>query len=304
MRIVFMGTPEFAVASLDILIENGYNVVGVITATDKLGGRGAKQIIQSAVKKYAVEKGLNILQPKNLKAESFLEELRALKADLQVVVAFRMLPQVVWAMPPKGTFNLHGSLLPKYRGAAPIHWAVINGEKETGVTSFMLQHEIDTGDVIFQEKTAIGTDETTGQIYERLMNMGAQVVLKTVKELEKGNVPMQTQDESEVCHAPKLTSENTQVDFNKNAIEVHNFVRGLNPFPVAWSTFQGKKLKWYKTHFEQTTHNIAVGSFDTDEKKYLRFAVNDGWIYLDELQLQGKKRMDIISFLNGYRFEE
>jgi methionyl-tRNA formyltransferase len=299
-----MGTPEFAVASLDILIENGYNVVGVITATDKLGGRGGKQVIQSAVKKYAVEKGLNILQPKNLKASAFIEELRALKADLQIIVAFRMLPVVVWDMPPMGTFNLHGSLLPKYRGAAPIHWAVINGETRTGVTSFMLKHEIDTGNIMLQEMIAIGEEETTGSVYNRLMKLGAETVLKTVELIEKEEVIMQPQNEALVCKAPKLKTENTEINFNQSAESIRNFIRGLNPYPIAWTTFAGKKLKVFKGKAEVVKHDVAPGEFETDQKKYLRFATADGWIYLEDLQLQGKKRMDINSFLNGFRFED
>lgn len=296
-----MGTPEFAVPALNILVENGYNIVGVITATDKYGGRGGKKLIQSDVKKYAVEKGLKVLQPKNLKAPEFVEGLRSLKADLQVVVAFRMLPVVVWDMPPLGTFNLHGSLLPKYRGAAPIHWAVMNGEKETGVTSFMLKHAIDTGDMMFQERTAIGEDETTGEVYKRLKAIGAEVVLKTVQAIENESVTTTPQDESLVCKAPKLTTENTEIDFSKTAAEVKNFIRGLNPFPVAWTTFQDKKMKIYFARKEETAHNEPLGSYQSDGKKYLRFAVKDGWIYAEDLQLQGKKRMDIKSFLNGIR---
>ncbi len=301
MRIIFMGTPEFAVPALDILLENGYEVVGVITATDKLGGRGGKQVIQSAVKKYAVEKGLNILQPKNLKAPEFLEELRVLKADLQVVVAFRMLPVAVWDMPPLGTFNLHGSLLPKYRGAAPIHWAVIKGETETGVTSFKLKHEIDTGDLILQEKIQIGAEETTGEVYNRLMQLGAEVVLKTVQLFEKGDIEMTPQNESLVCKAPKLTTENTEINFDDYAENIRNFVRGLNPYPVAWTTFEEKKMKLYKVQTEIAEHGFAPGEMVTDGKKFLRFAARDGWVYAEDLQLQGKKRMDVVSFLNGYR---
>lgn len=299
-----MGTPEFAVPALDILVENGYNIVGVITATDKMGGRGGKQIIQSPVKKYAVEKGLNVLQPKNLKAPAFIEELRALKADLQIVVAFRMLPVVVWDMPPLGTFNLHGSLLPKYRGAAPIHWAVINGEKRTGVTSFMLKHEIDTGSIMLQEMIAIDKEETTGDVYERLMKLGSETVLKTVQLIENEEVVMQPQNENLVCKAPKLTTENTEINFNQSSESIRNFIRGLNPYPIAWTTFAGKKMKVFKGKSELIKHDVAPGEYETDQKKYLRFATADGWIYLEDLQLQGKKRMDINSFLNGYRFDE
>ena len=298
-----MGTPEFAVPSLDILVQNGFNIVGVITATDKLGGRGGKQVLQSDVKKYALAHNLRILQPKNLKAPEFVEELRALRADLQIVVAFRMLPEVVWNMPPHGTFNLHGSLLPKYRGAAPIHWAVINGEKKTGVTSFKLKHQIDTGDLLLQESTPIGAEETTGEVYQRLMHLGAETVLRTVQMIEKEEITMTPQDESLVSKAPKLTPENTEINFDRNAESIRNFVRGLNPYPTAYTTFDGKKLKLYKVRAVAEKHNLPPGTPDTDKKKYLRFAAGDGWVYAEDLQLQGKKRMKIADFLNGYRFD-
>lgn len=299
-----MGTPDFAVPSLDILVQNGYNVVAVITATDKMGGRGGKKVLQSAVKKYAVEKNIPVLQPKNLKAPEFIEELKSYKANLQVVVAFRMLPVVVWDMPEIGTFNLHGSLLPRYRGAAPIHWAVINGEKETGVTSFMLQHEIDTGDMIFQEKTLIGEDETTGDVHDRLMQLGASTVLKTVQAIEKGDYLTTPQDETLVCKAPKLNAENCTINFDQTTQKVYNFIRGLSPYPSAWTTFAGLKLKIYKAKKEVAEHGFEPGEYMTDQKKYLKFATRDGWIYAEDVQLQGKKRMDITSFMNGYRFEE
>ena len=303
MRIVFMGTPDFAVASLDILVQNGYNIVGVITSTDKYGGRGNKKLIESAVKKYAVEKGLRILQPKNLKAPEFVEELRSLNATVQIVVAFRMLPEIVWNMPPQGTINLHGSLLPKYRGAAPINWAVMNGDTETGVTSFKLQHAIDTGDMIFQEKMPIGPDETVGEVHDRMMQLGAKVVLKTVQAVEKNDFNLLPQDASLVSKAPKIHTETCKINFDAPCDTVHNFVRGLSPYPAAWTKLNDLKLKIFKTQKEKAVHNIPIGSFVSDNKSYYKIAVQDGFIHILELQLQGKKRMDIRSFLNGFSFE-
>jgi len=302
MRIVFMGTPDFAVPSLEILLENGYDVVGVITSTDKYGGRGNKKLIESAVKKFAVSKGLNVLQPKNLKAPEFIEELQSLKADLQIVVAFRMLPVVVWDMPEIGTFNLHGSLLPKYRGAAPIHWAVINGEKETGVTTFFLKHEIDTGDLLFQEKLEIGENETTGEIHDRMMLLGAKVVVKTVKAIEQGNYMAKPQDNTLVTKAPKLFKETCEIDFNQSTEKVHNFIRGLSPFPSAWTILDGQQLKLLRATKEIAAHNIEPGKYISDNKNYLKFSTTDGFVSIHELQLQGKRRMEIKDFLNGYKF--
>jgi methionyl-tRNA formyltransferase len=297
-----MGTPDFAVPSLEILLENGYDVVGVITSTDKYGGRGNKKLIESAVKKFAVSKGLNVLQPKNLKAPEFIEELQSLKADLQIVVAFRMLPVVVWDMPEIGTFNLHGSLLPKYRGAAPIHWAVINGEKETGVTTFFLKHEIDTGDLLFQEKLEIGENETTGEIHDRMMLLGAKVVLKTVKAIEQGNYMAKPQDNTLVTKAPKLFKETCEIDFNQSTEKVHNFIRGLSPFPSAWTILDGQQLKLLRATKEIAAHNIEPGKYISDNKNYLKFSTTDGFVSIHELQLQGKRRMEIKDFLNGYKF--
>lgn len=303
MKIVFMGTPDFAVPSLDILLENGYDVVGVITATDKWGGRGNKKLLESDVKKYALKKGLNILQPKNLKNLEFQTELRALEADLQIVVAFRMLPESVWDMPPLGTMNLHGSLLPQYRGAAPIHWAVVNGEKETGVTTFLLQHEIDTGDLLLQAKTEIGENETTGELYNRLKTIGADLMLKSVQAIEKGDYQLQAQDDSKVCHAPKIFHQDCFIDFDKTTLEVHNFIRGMSPFPTAWTLLDGEKLKIFKTEKEILAHDKASGSIETDGKKFLKIATKDGYINLLDLQLTKRKRMDIKSFLNGYEIK-
>lgn len=302
MRIVFMGTPDFAVPSLDILLENGYDVVGVVTATDKMGGRGNKKLIQSDVKKYAVEKGLKVLQPASLKAPEFLEELAVLKADLQIIVAFRMLPSVVWKMPPMGTFNLHGSLLPKHRGAAPINWAVINGEKETGVTTFFLKQKIDTGNILFQEKVSIGENETTGELYNRMKMVGAEVVLKTVKAIENDNYTTQNQDDSLATKAPKIFHDTCEINFNQPTQTVHNFIRGMSPYPTAWTTLDGKKLKVFRTLKVIEAHNHKAGTFHSDNKKQLRIATTDGYVDILELQLQGKKRMMIKDFLNGYKF--
>lgn len=297
-----MGTPEFAVPSLDILVRNGYEVAGVITATDKYGGRGKKQLIESAVKKYAVAKGIRVLQPKNLKEPEFVEELRSLNANLQVVVAFRMLPEVVWNMPELGTFNLHGSLLPKYRGAAPINWAVINGDKETGVTSFFLKHEIDTGDMIFQEKMPIHDNDTAGDVHDRMMQLGAQVVLKTVRAIESGNYQLQKQDDSLASKAPKIFHETCEINFHQPTQKVHDFIRGLSPYPAAWTTLDGQELKILKTTKLMEKHSMEPGLFVSDNKKELKVSTKDGFVKVHKLQMQGRKRMNVVDFLNGYEF--
>jgi len=299
MRVIFMGTPDFAVPSLQILVENKVNIVGVITSTDKYGGRGGKKLIESDVKKYAVSQGLRILQPKNLKAASFIEELVELKADLQIVVAFRMLPEVVWNMPPKGTYNLHGSLLPRYRGAAPINWAIVNGDKETGVTSFKLKHAIDTGDLLFQQKTNIGSEETTGELYNRLKHIGAEVVLKTVRAVEEGKIDLKPQDASLTSKAPKIHREDCEIDWHQTVEEIRNFVRGMNPYPGAWFNFLGTTMKVFKTENKVAAHNVAIGAISSDNKTFIHVAAKDGWVSLMDVQLQGKKRMDIKSLLNG-----
>ncbi|MES2794831.1 MAG: methionyl-tRNA formyltransferase [Bacteroidota bacterium] len=302
MRIIFMGTPDFAVASLAKLVESGANIVAVVTSMDKPSGRGLA-INESAVKKYAVSKNIPVLQPEKLKSPEFLEELKSYKADFQIVVAFRMLPEIVWNMPPKGTFNLHGSLLPQYRGAAPINWAIINGEKETGVTTFFLQHEIDTGSIIFQEKTAIGPDETVGDLYERLMHMGADLVLKTVKAIEANNYPQTPQNQDiEINHAPKIFKETCEIDWAKSASAIHNFIRGLSPYPTAWTSFGGKICKIYKTHIvESEAFDITeIGNYSFD-KKSLIFKTGEGFLSVDELQQEGKKRMGVEEFLRGFR---
>ena len=301
MRIIFMGTPDFAVPSLDILVKNGFEVVGVITATDKYGGRGGKKLIESAVKKYAVANDLKVLQPKNLRSKKFQTELKALNADLQIVVAFRMLPVAVWDMPPIGTINLHGSLLPKYRGAAPLNWAVINGDKETGATTFFLKHEIDTGDLLFTTKVEIGEEATVGEVHDELMMNGAELVLKTVQTIEKGDYTPQPQDESLVSKAPKIFHETCQIDFNQSTQKIHDFIRGLSPYPTAWTMLDGKKLKVFRANRLIESHDLPTGKFITDGKKYLRITTQDGFIDLLQIQLQGRKRMDVKSFLNGYK---
>lgn len=307
LRIVFMGTPEFAVASLDALIKAGCNIVGVITAPDKAAGRGM-QLQQSAVKKYAVEKGLHILQPEKLKDPEFLEQLRSLNADLQVVVAFRMLPEAVWNMPPMGSVNLHGSLLPQYRGAAPINWAVINGEKETGVTTFKLKHEIDTGDILLQRSFPIGENETAGEVHDRMKEIGAELLVKTVKGLAEGSlteVPQNLKPQTsnpELKHAPKLFTETCRIDFYKPLAEVHNLIRGLSPFPGAFTSFNGKMLKIYRTEKEPGNTRSSPGNFETDKKTFLKFACTDGYVLVKELQLEGKKKMNTEDFLRGYHF--
>ncbi len=297
-----MGTPDFAVPSLKILHENNFDIVGVITATDKHGGRGGKQLITSAVKKYAVEHNLPVLQPKNLKAPAFIEELKALKADLQIVVAFRMLPEIVWNMPAHGTYNLHGSLLPKYRGAAPIHWAVINGEKETGVTSFKLKHAIDTGDLLFQEKLAIEAQDTTGDVHDKMMHLGAEVILKTVQAVANDQIVLKKQSETDASHAPKLNRDNCKIDFTKSTPEVINFIRGLSPFPLAWTTLDFKETKIIEAEAEELfTHKYYPGTMLSDNKTYLYYCTQDSAISILKLKMSGKKVMDIKSFLNGYK---
>jgi methionyl-tRNA formyltransferase len=307
LKIVFMGTPEFAVASLDALVKAGFNIVGVITAPDKPAGRGMK-LQESAVKKYAVEKGLKVLQPEKLKNPQFLEELRSLSADLQVVVAFRMLPEVVWNMPAMGTINVHASLLPQYRGAAPINWAVINGEKESGVTTFKLKHEIDTGDILLQEKISIGENETAGELHDKLKDLGAQVLVKTVRGLADGSLNETPQSEilnsksETIKHAPKIFTDTCKIDWNKSVEEVHYLIRGLSPFPGAFSYLNDKLLKIYKSEKELKQPSIPQGRFETDGKTFLKFACSDGFIHVKELQLEGKKRMNVEDFLRGYKF--
>ncbi len=303
MKIVFMGTPDFAVESLKALVDSGScEVVAVITAPDKPSGRGLV-MNETPVKKYAISKGIPVLQPEKLKNHQFLEELRSYKADLQIVVAFRMLPEVVWNMPRLGTFNLHGSLLPQYRGAAPINWAVINGETETGVTTFFLQQEIDTGNVIFAEKTPILIDDNAGTIHDKLMMIGASLVVKTVESIKSGNYPQIPQDMSlELKSAPKIFKETCQINWNLTAENIHNFVRGLSPYPASWTILNDKTCKIYKTEIGEIANDSAeIGSFKTDGKTYLDFRSANNWIKIKELQLEGKKRMGIEEFLRGFR---
>ncbi|MDG1295602.1 MAG: methionyl-tRNA formyltransferase [Saprospiraceae bacterium] len=302
MRIVFMGTPDFAVAALDKLIKAKKNIVGVITATDKFGGRGGKKLIQSSVKKYALEHDLNVLQPKNLKAPDFIKELKDLNADLQVVVAFRMLPEVVWSMPNRGTFNLHGSLLPQYRGAAPINWAVMNGEQVTGVTTFFLQHAIDTGDIISQKNLPIGADDTAGIVHDKMMHLGADLILETVEAIEKETVSSIPQDDSLVSEAPKIFKETCEINLNQSIKKVYDFVRGLSPFPTAWTTLDSKMLKIYACSKVLKERADGTSDFETDGKSYLHLWAEDGYLDITDLQIQGKKRMIIRDFLNGYTF--
>lgn len=298
-----MGTPDFAVASLNALFEAGYNIVGVVTAADKPAGRGQK-LQESAVKKYALEKGLKVLQPLKLKDPEFIEELKSLNADLQVVVAFRMLPEMVWDMPAKGTINLHGSLLPHYRGAAPINHVIINGEKESGVTTFFLKHEIDTGDVIFSEKVAIADDDTAGDLHDKLMDTGAALLVKTVKAVEENNYTEQPQPMSdELKHAPKIFKEFCLIDWNQPVKTVYNLIRGLSPYPTAFTLLNGKSIKIFKAAYEETEigQGTIAGDFVTDGKTFLKFAANDGFILLLDVQYEGKKRMMVDEFLRGMR---
>lgn len=309
LRIVFMGTPDFAVASLRALLEAGFDIVGVITAPDKPAGRGLK-ITESALKRYAVEKGLLVLQPEKLKNPDFLAELKALNANLQIVVAFRMLPEVVWKMPSLGTINLHGSLLPQYRGAAPINWAIINGEKETGVTTFKLQQKIDTGNILLQEKITIGDNDTAGELHDVMKEIGANLLVATVKGIEDGS--LQETDQSialqqvngPLKHAPKIFTETCVIDWKKSSDEVYNLIRGLSPYPGAITDFEGKNLKIYRSYKEETTPSHVPGDFATDGKTFLKFASVDGYIYVTDIQLEGRKRIKISDFLRGYRFSK
>jgi len=300
-RIIFMGTPEFAVASLDAILTAGYNVVAVLTAPDKPAGRGM-QLTESAVKKYASEKGLTILQPEKLKNPEFLEELNALKADLQIVVAFRMLPEAVWDMPPMGTVNLHGSLLPQYRGAAPINWAVINGEKETGVTTFQLQHTIDTGSILLQDRFPIADDATAGDVHDIMKEVGARLLVRTIEGLTAGTLKATPQQETgELKHAPKIFTETCLIDWNSTTDEIYNLIRGLSPFPAAYTYLDGKMLKVYHSEKEKKAPGKTPGAYETDQKTYLKFATTDGYIHVTELQLEGKKKMKVQDFLRGFR---
>ncbi len=308
LKIVFMGTPDFAVESLKSLIDSGQNVVGVVTAPDKPAGRG-KQIQSSPVKKYAESAGiLTILQPTNLKSPEFIEQLKSLNADIQLVVAFRMLPEVVWSMPPKGTVNLHASLLPDYRGAAPINWAIINGETKSGVTTFFIKKEIDTGKIIFREKVSIGPNTTAGELHDILMSKGANLLLKTVNSIASENYPSQSQEElsqeSILNAAPKIYKEDCRINWSNKAKKIHDFIRGLSPYPAAWTEITDGKvsmtLKIFKSNFEICKHELSLGYIQTDNKTYLKIAVEEGFINLLSLQLAGKKPLDTNEFLRGF----
>ncbi|MCP9754403.1 methionyl-tRNA formyltransferase [Lacihabitans sp. CCS-44] len=309
MRIIFMGTPDFAVATLQRLVENGFEVVAVITAPDKPVGRGQK-MSESPVKKYAVLQGIPVLQPEKLKNKAFLEELATYQADLQVVVAFRMLPESVWAMPKMGTINLHGSLLPQYRGAAPINWAVINGETITGVTTFFIEKEIDTGNIIFSENIEIKATDTAGDLHDRMMWIGGDLMVKTVKAIQSGVYPSLKQDFSqELKPAPKIFKETCKIDWQKDAKTIYNFVRGLSPYPAAWTTLDGKVLKIFETEIvseelPELLDNLKFEHFilKTDHKKHLLIQTSNGYLAIKSLQLEGKKRMTTEEFLRGYRF--
>jgi len=326
LRIIFMGTPEFAVASLDALVKSKFNIVGVVTAPDKPAGRGLK-VNESAVKKYAVRHNLRVLQPEKLKNPEFLNELRLLNADLQIVVAFRMLPEIVWNMPSMGTVNLHASLLPNYRGAAPINWAVINGEKETGVTTFKLQHEIDTGNILMQESFPIGDDETAGELHDRMKEIGARVLVETVSRLAEGTLKETPQsaigneqlaiENSQISethspltihhspfkHAPKITTQICQIDWTKSVDEIHNLIRGLSPYPAAFTELGDQTIKIFKSEKELAIPTSKPGRWESNGKTYLKFAAKDGYIHVKDVQLEGKKRMNVEDFLRGYRFK-
>jgi methionyl-tRNA formyltransferase len=301
LRIVFMGTPEFAVPSLSILVDHGYDIAAVVTAPDKPAGRG-QQLRMSAVKEYALSKNIPVLQPLKLKDPAFLEALEHLHANLFIVVAFRMLPEVVWRMPELGTFNLHGSLLPNYRGAAPINWAVINGEQKTGVTTFFLQHEIDTGDLLFQEELDILPEDNAGTLHDKMMIKGAELVLKTVRAIEKGEAIGRAQEISDALkHAPKIFKEDCQLDFNLDAWSNHNKVRGLSPYPAAWILLQNKILKIFRSSIIADDQEAVPGSIRSDGKSYIRVKCADAWLQLEDVQLEGKKRMSAGEFLRGFK---
>ena len=307
LRIVFMGTPEFAVGILDTIIMNNYEVVGVITAADKPAGRGQK-IKYSAVKEYALEKNLPLLQPTNLKDPAFLDELKALNANLQIIVAFRMLPKLVWEMPKYGTFNLHASLLPNYRGAAPINWAIINGETKTGVTTFYIDDKIDTGAMILSAETAIDPDENAGQLHDKLMILGSQTVVNTLKLIETGKVnPIIQEDHSEIKTAYKLDKDNCKIDWSKSGTEIHNQIRGLSPYPVAWCIIKDNNQEWnakiYESKISIEKHSLPIGTIQTT-KKEIRVAVSNGFLQIVSLQFPGKKKMTASELLNGMTFSD
>ncbi|MDR6301054.1 methionyl-tRNA formyltransferase [Mesonia maritima] len=307
LRILFMGTPEFAVHILAEILKEKFNVVGVVTAPDKPAGRGRK-VHQSAVKKYALEKNIEVLQPTNLKAEEFQEDLNRLNPNIQVVVAFRMLPKKVWNFPKYGTFNLHASLLPQYRGAAPINWAIINGEKITGVSTFFIDEKIDTGEMIFQEQIPIEKEDNAGTLHDKLMNLGGKLVCKTLKQIAEDSITtIPQEDHKELKTAYKLNKENTRIDWQKSGEEIYNHIRGLSPYPVAWTILENGNdslnCKIHKAHFSEEKHSLANGEL-TEEDKTLKVAVQNGFIILEEIQLPGKRKMDVKSLLNGFQLQE
>ena len=301
-KIVFMGTPSFAVASLKALLDAKMNVVGVVTAPDKPAGRGM-QLQQSAVKQFALEHQLPIAQPEKLKSPEFFAQIQAWQPDLQIVVAFRMLPESIWSYPPMGTLNVHGSLLPKYRGAAPINWAIINGEKETGVTTFRLQHAIDTGDILLQERIPISPDMTAGALHDIMMEIGAQTLVTTLKGLIAGTIESKPQEDALLsAHAPKIFTKDCEINWQQPVVKVHNLIRGLSPFPGAFTFFDGKVLKIFKADIIRQDDIKPLGVYQTDEKTFLHFTCSNGLIQVKELQLEGKKKMTVEEFLRGYRF--
>lgn len=308
LRIVYMGTPEFAVETLAKLVEGGYNIVGVVTMPDKPIGRHQTELQQSPVKQFALAHGLKVLQPEKLKDETFIQELRKLNADLQIVVAFRMLPEIVWAMPRLGTFNLHAALLPQYRGAAPINWAIINGDTETGITTFFLDHNIDTGEIIQRVKIPILDTDNAEDVHDKLMHLGASLVVETVENIAKGTVKPIPQSQIETNDplrpAPKIFKDTCKINWENGVKRVYDFIRGLSPYPAAWTTLKhGEKssiLKIYASHKEYASHDVSLGTVITDGKSYFKIALSDGYLYLDTLQIAGKKKMEINDFLRGF----
>ncbi|MCS4165705.1 MULTISPECIES: methionyl-tRNA formyltransferase [unclassified Sphingobacterium] len=305
MRIIFMGTPDFAVASLEALIQSGEQVVAVVTVPDKPAGRGQK-IHESAVKIFATQHNIPVLQPVKLRDEAFLDELKSFQADLQVVVAFRMLPEIVWNMPKFGTINVHASLLPQYRGAAPINHAIINGEKESGVTTFLLQHEIDTGNILLSKKVAIKETDNAGDLHDNLMVAGAETLLQTIQHLKAGTLQPKPQEvlltTEPLKHAPKIFKEDCKINWDQPTAQVYNFIRGLSPYPAAFTLLNDKVLKIYSTEKELVNTATIPGTIETDKKSFLKIAAQDGYIVISDLQLEGKKRMNVVDFLKGYRF--
>lgn len=305
MRIIFMGTPDFAVASLKALIDAGENVVAVITSPDKPAGRGQK-MNQSAVKLFALANNLPVLQPEKLKNPIFLEELKSYQADLQIVVAFRMLPEVVWNMPPLGTINVHASLLPQYRGAAPINHAIINGENETGVSTFLLQHEIDTGNILLSQKVKIEDKDNAGTLHYKLMEAGAITLIETIQRLKENTlkpIPQKEVESNDLKHAPKIFKEDCKIDWSLDNRQIYNKIRGLSPYPAAYTLLDNKVLKMYDVEIEDNNTNLSIGDYITDNKSYIKYASKNGLINLKTIQIEGKKKMQIDEFLRGYRFE-